>query len=269
MLNTLQILLGDVKEFTTLEPETPANGHEYVDLGLSVKWATMNVGATSPEEYGDYFAWGETKPKSDYNWGTYKWCDGDYNNMTKYCSHSKFGIVDNKIVLDREDDAAHVNWGGAWRMPSKAELDELIENCTWSWTTQNGVDGYTVTSKTNGNSIFLPAAGDKNGNVQHNGYGFYWSSSAATYREQVSALYFEYEGSAGIRNDVYATGQYPVRCVRMKADEEVDIDGLIWATKNIGAASNTENGSYYQSKDINKVYPSYTGYKFGCMQEDM
>ena len=177
MLNTLQILLGDVKEFTTLEPETPANGHEYVDLGLSVKWATMNVGATSPEEYGDYFAWGETKPKSEYNWGTYKWCDGDYNNMTKYCSFSKFGIVDNKIVLDREDDAAHVNWGGAWRMPSKAELDELIENCTWSWTTQNGVDGYTVTSKTNGNSIFLPAAGYRYDTFsdQVGANGYYWS----------------------------------------------------------------------------------------------
>ena len=168
MLNTLQILLGDVKEFTTLEksgsdapetPEDPANGHAYVDLGLSVKWATMNVGATSPEEYGDYFAWGETEPKSEYNWDTYKWCDGGYDYLTKYCSSSDFGIVDDKIELDMEDDAANVNWGDAWRTPTKAELDELIENCTWSWTTQNGIDGYTVTSNTNGKSIFLPAAG--------------------------------------------------------------------------------------------------------------
>ena len=168
MLNNLQILLGDVKEFTTLEksgsdepetPEDPANGHAYVDLGLSVKWATMNVGATSPEEYGDYFAWGETEPKSEYNWDTYKWCDGGYDYLTKYCSSSDFGIVDDKIELDMEDDAANVNWGDAWRTPTKAELDELIENCTWSWTTQNGIDGYTVTSNTNGKSIFLPAAG--------------------------------------------------------------------------------------------------------------
>ena len=177
MLNTLQILLGDVKEFTTLEPETPANGHEYVDLGLSVKWATMNVGATSPEEYGDYFAWGETKPKSDYNWGTYKWCDGDYNNMTKYCISSDFGIVDNKTKLEPEDDAATVNWGGAWRMPTKEEQVELITECNWTLDTMNGVDGYTVTGP-NGNSIFLPISGYfSDTNVEDIGYnGTYWSS---------------------------------------------------------------------------------------------
>ena len=131
--------------------DDPYNGHEYVDLGLSVKWATCNVGAVSPEDYGDYFAWGETEPKDFYAWSTYKWCNGSYDTLTKYCTDSKYGTVDNKTVLDLEDDAAHVNWGGDWRMPTKAEQDELYNNCTWEWTTQNGVNGYKVTSKINGN----------------------------------------------------------------------------------------------------------------------
>ena len=123
-----------------------------VDLGLSVLWATCNVGATSPEEYGDYFAWGEVEPKEEYGWSTYKWCDGTGTNMTKY------NATDGLTTLLSEDDAAHVNWGGGWRMPSEAELTELRENCTWQWTSQNGIYGYVVTSS-NGSSIFLPAAG--------------------------------------------------------------------------------------------------------------
>ncbi|MBQ9363644.1 MAG: Ig-like domain-containing protein [Bacteroidaceae bacterium] len=153
--------------------------YEAVDLGLSVKWATMNIGASSPEDYGDYFAWGETEPKDTYNWSTYKWCNGSYNTQTKYCTSSDYGTVDNKTVLDLEDDAARANWGGTWRMPTKAEQDELCNNCTWTWTTQNGVNGYKVTSKTNGNSIFLPAAGYRfDSSLSSAGsYGDYWSSS--------------------------------------------------------------------------------------------
>ena len=161
------------------EPVDPYNGHEYVDLGLSVKWATCNVGATKPEEYGDYFAWGETQPTDYYDWSTYKWCNGSYKTHTKYCTDSYFGTVDNKTTLEMSDDAAHANWGGSWRMPTEAERDELLEQCTWTWTTQNGVNGYKVTSKKNGNSIFLPAAGyryysslDSAGSK-----GYYWSSS--------------------------------------------------------------------------------------------
>ena len=154
------------KNEPSLDKDNPSSGgendHEYVDLGLSVKWATCNVGANKPEEYGDYFAWGETEPKSTYDWSTYKWSNGDNANLTKYCYDSWYGIVDNKTVLDLSDDAARANWGGSWRMPTKAEQDELRENCTWTWTTQNGVNGYKVTSKKNGNSIFLPAAGCRN-----------------------------------------------------------------------------------------------------------
>lgn len=164
------------------------NYHEYVDLGLSVKWATCNVGADSPEEYGDYFAWGETEPKSTYDWGTYKWSEGDSDNMTKYCTDSYYGTVDNKKQLDLSDDAALANWGGSWRMPTHDEFTELRENCTWTWTTHNGMKGYKVTSKVNGNSIFLPAAGYRcDSSLSSAGtYGYYWSSS----------IYTDYPGSA-------------------------------------------------------------------------
>ena len=158
------------------------NGHAYVDLGLSVKWATCNVGADSPEDYGDYFAWGETKPKSTYNWSTYKWCQGDHDNMTKYCKYSAYGTVDNKTQLDLSDDAAHVNWGGSWRMPTRDEFTELREKCSWTWTAQNGVKGYKVTSKKNGNSIFLPAAGYRGiSSLSGAGSGgYFWSRSLDT-----------------------------------------------------------------------------------------
>ena len=156
---------------------------EAVDLGLpsGLKWASMNVGATKPEEYGEYFAWGETQPKTDYSWSTYKWCNGSSNTQTKYNTSSSYGTVDNKTVLDPEDDAAHVNWGGSWRMPTLEEYDELINKCTWTWTTQNGVKGRLVTGP-NGKSIFLPVAGFRNvANLYYAGsYGSYWSSSLRT-----------------------------------------------------------------------------------------
>ena len=157
---------------------------EYVDLGLSVLWATCNVGAEKPEDYGDYFAWGETTPKENYDWSTYKYCKGTSKTLTKYCSNSGYGyngFTDNKTVLDPEDDAATVNWGGSWRMPTDAEMTELREKCTWTWITQNGVNGYKVVGK-NGNSIFLPAAGYMGGSsLSHAGLrGLYWSSSFDT-----------------------------------------------------------------------------------------
>ena len=159
---------------------TNPNGHEYIDLGLpsGLKWATCNVGASSPEEFGGYYAWGETEEKDNYSWSTYKWCRGSYDTQTKYCTDSSYGTVDNKTVLDPEDDVAHVKWGGTWRMPTLDEQKELLNKCTWNWTTQNGVNGYKVTGP-NGNSIFLPAAGYRDGTgAYHRGsYGYYWSSS--------------------------------------------------------------------------------------------
>ena len=158
---------------------------EAVDLGLSVKWATCNVGASNPEDYGDYFAWGETEPKTEneeYYWSTYKWCNGSASTLTKYNNSSSYGTVDNKKTLELADDAARANWGGAWRMPTDAEMTELREQCTWTWTTLNSVNGYKVTG-TNGNSIFLPAAGHRVNSYlfQAGSTGSYWSSSLYTY----------------------------------------------------------------------------------------
>lgn len=165
---------------TACDKDEP-NGPEFVeavDLGLSVKWASCNVGATKPEEYGDYFAWGETSPKTNYDWSTYKYCDGRSSTINKYCNNSQYGIVDDKIILELTDDAAHVNWSGRWRMPTAAEQAELVNNCTWTWTKQNGVEGYEVTGK-NGNSIFLPLTGfrENTGSVNDCVSGGYWSSS--------------------------------------------------------------------------------------------
>lgn len=173
------VFYGSVKSFTTLGDYVDIpNGA--VDLGLpsGTLWADRNVGADSPEAYGDYFAWGETAPKSYYEFSTYKWCKGSYDTMTKYCTNISYGTVDNKTVLDLEDDAAYVNMGPEWRMPTQDELTELGSYCTWTWTTQNGPRAYRVTGP-NGNSIFLPAAGFRGGDVlDHVGPGgYYWSSS--------------------------------------------------------------------------------------------
>lgn len=162
-------------ETPTSEFSVPYNA---VDLGLpsGTLWADRNVGADSPEDYGDYFAWGETEPKETYNRSTYKWCNGNYDTMAKYCTDSNCGTIDNRTVLDLEDDAAYVNMGAEWRIPTYDELDELSTRCTWTWTTQNGTKGYRVTGP-NGKSIFLPAAG-RYGSIRLAGsYGFYWSSS--------------------------------------------------------------------------------------------
>lgn len=155
------------------------NGHEYVDLGLpsGLLWALCNVGADSPEDYGDYFAWGETEPKSAYNWKTY------FDTNDGGSSFQKYNNEGGKTVLELEDDAAHVNWGGAWRMPTYSEQEELRVECIWVWTTQNGIKGRKVTGP-NGNSIFLPAAGygrAGNDTPYSAGYwGYYWSSSIST-----------------------------------------------------------------------------------------
>ncbi len=151
-----------------------------VDLGLSVLWASCNLGASKPEEYGDYFAWGETEPKKYYYSANYKWFKGD--GYTKYCRNKydscSGGSLDGKTVLDAEDDAARVNLGRSWRMPTDIEWAELQEKCRWVWTTRNGVTGCEVTGP-NGNSIFLPAAGFWIDSVfcAAGSQAIYWSSS--------------------------------------------------------------------------------------------
>jgi len=156
------------------------SGHGYVDLGLpsGTLWATCNVGASKPSDYGDYFAWGETGSKKDYGWSNLEYCnDSTGDRFSKY-NRNQAGRKDKKSVLELMDDAAHANWGGSWRMPTVDEWEELKNNCTWIWTSQDGHNGYKVTGK-NGGSIFLPAAGWRNGGSQRDAgvNGDYWSSS--------------------------------------------------------------------------------------------
>lgn len=197
---------GDDNGGQSGEDKTPA-GVVAVDLGLpsGTLWANMNVGATVPEAYGNYFAWGETVPyggedksnatnyayagtytKTYYGWETYKYCNGSDNTLTKYCQDSNYGydgFTDNLTELTTADDAAYVNWGPDWRMPTKGQFEELINSSytTTEWLEQNGVYGRKITSKANGNSIFLPAAGSCNGSrLGGSGGGYYWSRTLST-----------------------------------------------------------------------------------------
>ena len=159
---------GNELSFTT-EAGGSGGDHGYVDLGLpsGLLWATCNVGAETAEEYGDYFAWGETQPKDYYYWSTYQYCNGSSSTLTKYCNNSSNGYngyTDNLTTLLPEDDAATANWGSDWRMPTNEEWQELYNNTTVTWTTRNGVDGRLFTAS-NGNSLFLPAAGFRNGSL--------------------------------------------------------------------------------------------------------
>ena len=171
--------------------------HEWVDLGLpsGTLWATCNVGASSPEELGSYFAWGETATKDFYDWSTYKWCNNNYMKMTKYCTVSNYGndgFVDNKTELDLEDDAAYVNWGPSWRIPSYEQFEELCTSCTSLWTQHNGVNGLMFTGP-NGNNLFLPATGmlwgKGLGGVGADGY--YWSRTLYNYPNDAFILIFK------------------------------------------------------------------------------
>lgn len=155
--------------------------HEYVDLGLpsGTLWATCNVGASKPEEYGNYYAWGETQPKNDYNWTTYKYCDGTGKKMLKYCIDSDYGNIDNRTELEQADDAATANWGSKWQMPSIEQFKELCNNNYTNiiYTTFNDVKGTMIVSKSNGNRIFLPAADKHSDGEMTYSYGYYWTST--------------------------------------------------------------------------------------------
>ncbi len=196
------VTLADV---TALVNQILGNGgqqqveHEYVDLGLpsGTRWAMCNIGATNPEDEGDYFAWGETVPyggedpsnlqnyaydqtytKTIYNWATYKYCKGSETTMTKYCDKSSCGyngFTDNLTELEPEDDAAYVNWGSKWRMPSEAQITELKNNTTVESTTLNGKSVFKVTSNINGRSLYLPSTGCREGDSITDGANIFWS----------------------------------------------------------------------------------------------
>ena len=221
------------------EPEQPGdnNGHEYVDLGLSVKWATCNVGASTPEEYGDYFAWGETTTKETY----------DYDNCPTYgLSISELqsqGYIDSEGNLTAQYDVATANWGGDWRMPTYAEQEELRNNCTWTWTTQNGVNGYNVEGP-NGNSIFLPAAGYRNVlSLYYAGsYGVCWSSTPnGSDSDRAYYLYFR-SSDQGVDNYLRYFGQ-SVRPVIGSASVEPEQPAAQYATVTTSEVTEITSGS--------------------------
>lgn len=203
----IQISQSDLQQLsnTNNSNSNSHNNHEFVDLGLSVKWAKCNVGASRPEDFGDYFMWGETITNSDYSWSTYKYCvNGDEDKLTKYCTEKENGykkFVDNKRVLEPSDDAAYINWGGNWRTPTIQEFRELQNKCDWVWIEMNGVMGYKVTSKMlgyEGRYIFLPAAGyfDDSSINKKGKEGFYWSSTLeADDPENAYGLKFEKKGT--------------------------------------------------------------------------
>lgn len=179
-----------------------ADGHDYVDLGLpsGTLWATCNIGASKPEDYGDYFAWGETDPKDDYDWETYKYGNADFYNLTKYCSSNDYadfgnnGFTDNLTELQTNDDPATSNWGSGWRTPSKDQWEELLVHTTSQWTTCNGVNGRLFTSKKNGHTLFLPAAGSRFGSKLYDAGSDIWYRSRSLYTESPN-------GAWGFLND--------------------------------------------------------------------
>ena len=257
-----------------------------VDLGLpsGLKWASFNLGASWPEDYGDYYAWAETEPyyssqdpliwkegkENGYAWASYKWSMDTYLTMTKYCTSSDFGyngFIDGKTALDPEDDAVHVNLGGNWRMPTDAEWAELRENCTWTWTTQNGIAGSLVTAG-NGNSIFLPAAGYWYCTDLRNAgsVGYYRSSSLSPtgpndaedvifYSDGVSA----YLGSRSYGFSVRPVYKEPSIMPEISVPEAIDLglpSGLEWASFNLGASKPEEYGDYYAWGETEPYYSS-------------
>lgn len=191
-----------------------------MDLGLSVKWATCNVGASSPSDYGRYYAWGETSTKNDYTWSTLKYCtDTSGDDFSKYVPSGRSeywsgdGAPDNRTKLVLSDDAARANWGGTWRMPTDSEWTELRTKSKWTWTSQGGKNGYRVTGP-NGNSIFLPAAGYRHGTSLNNAgsLGRYWSSSLNT-GSPYYAWYVFFDSVAVLRSDYGRYDGFSVRSV--------------------------------------------------------
>jgi len=234
--NAITIVWNMVNMMPSLE--VTSNEHAYVDLGLpsGLLWATCNIGADTPEAYGDYFAWGETSPKDTYSWGTYQYCNGSYYTMTKYCQNSEYGyngFTDNLTTLESGDDAATANWGNGWRMPTKEEFEELYNNTTVTWTQQGGVNGRLFTA-TNGNSLFLPAAGYRsNSNLYVAGSdGYYWSSSLNTVTPN-------YAWSLDFDSDSYYMSYFSSRYygLSVRPVREASTPGSSGGTNNMGYGS--------------------------------
>ena len=240
---------------------------EAVDLGLSVKWANMNLGATKPEEYGDFYAWGEIKTKDNYSSKNYKWGDGDLDHLTKYNTNSKYGTVDNKKVLDPGDDIAYVTLGDKWRMPTDEEFLELRVKCEWSETTQNGIKGFLIVSDINGNSIFLPAGGRMD-LTYHDYVGrcYYWTSTLYTnspdlaYCRELDGRGFNYRRFGYSIRPVYGTPAISVESVSL---DKTELELSVGETASLVAIITPSNATYpsvsWSSADESVATVSPTG----------
>lgn len=195
------------------------NDHEWVDLGLpsGTLWATCNVGASSPEEYGDYFAWGEIEPKEVYDWSTYKWCNGTADTFTKYCDNAYYGSVDNKMVLDSEDDAAYMNWGPEWCTPTMNQIEELCNYCSIQWTIRNEVNGRLFTGP-NGKTLFLPAAGYRwnSSLITEGSRGYFWSNALVSVIPDSALAMAFFPDGVHIYSSNYRSIGMTVRAVRVQ-----------------------------------------------------
>ncbi|MBR6494201.1 MAG: hypothetical protein IKT22_02880, partial [Prevotella sp.] len=235
--------------------ENSINGHEYVDLGLpsGLLWATCNVGAEKPEDYGDYFAWGETETKDSYKWDYYEW--GTKNNLNKYTK------TDNLTTLEADDDAATANWGEGWRMPTFDEIKELLDNTSSVWTTLNGVNGRQFTSNKNGKSIFFPASGYRSSGAL---FGkdencLYWSSSR--YSSPNYAYHMTFNSEVAIQE--YELARYVGSCVRPVVEKTVLQTITITASANPAEGGTvTGGGTYEVGENVTLTATPNEGYKF-------
>lgn len=278
--------VADVSKITfENQGESPVDptDQKIVDLGLSVAWATYNVGATAPEEYGGFYAYGEIEPKENYSEDTYKWMYWDYNDWD--CDEWEKFLKLGADISGTCYDVAHMKWGEQWRMPSQKEWMELINNCSWTWTSVNGVAGAMGTSKVNGNTIFLPAAGNMVGSEQtHDGTTcFFWSSNEATTTDITADVRnFRANFTATTRDCGENSVDYPdvgfsIRAVYGPKAPEVGPDmnvpsesemvdlglSVKWAPYNLGANSQGTDGSFICWGELVEKYYSHTyNYKF-------
>lgn len=267
----------DIIRYDEIMPskELPSFKYEYVDLGLPSgrKWAKCNLGASAPYELGEWYAWGEKKIKFDYTWSNYKW--GDKKKLTKYCQVEQAdywagkNTIDGDLTIDPIDDPVSSSLGWRWHMPSREDWQELKSHCKWSWGSEDGVKGMRVTG-TNGNSIFLPAAGfysDRNGGVGEK--GFYWSSSLAQNPNEAYLLAFTSKSfSSDAKND--RSFGFSIRPVLYKETidstiiQPVDLGlSVKWANCNLGAASPEDYGDYYAWGELEtKTDYSWSSYRW-------
>lgn len=274
------------------EGEEPGSGEidptqQMIDMGLSVKWAAWNVGASKPEENGSYFAYGEITEKNDYTFENYKWRNNDWvdSEMGEWDYYYRLGAN----ISGTNYDVAHVNWGDKWRMPTTDEWQELFDNSDKEWGSLNGVTGVTFKSKITGNSVFIPAAGNKyNGQFDHEGYNcMYWSpeepeefnaddpnQECRNYRIDISSTYSNTDGYdypyigfpiRPVYGDLPAE-KLPTVTKKPTKAEAVDLglpSGTLWAPYNLGATTETGNGLYFCYGELTeKNYAHKFNYKY-------